>query len=950
MGVVYLGHDALLKRDVAIKVLPPDIAGDEERLERFIREAQSAANLSHANTVPVYQIGVDEGHVFIVMEVMEGGSLEDHVRQHGPMPWRDATRAIRDAAAGLAAAHEMGLVHRDIKPANLMRTAKGVTKVADFGLARSREQATQLTQAGSIIGTPAYMAPEQFRGGQADQCSDLYALCCTYYTLLTGRPPFEAPNVPAIMYQHLHVPLPDPRDKIPGLPDAVCRILIRGTQKDPAARYQNAGQLLFQLDTLRAAEDAGLSRGGDWQRMIEVVSAGEHGPGVSAGHSAHSTKAVPVAPSMPRAAWLALAGAAVVAIAAISLVLSQGRRAKPDLTLSSADAGAAAGPVAAGSNPTENAAVEEPPKLAPQTSSADPPLRAATSTPPPAEVALSTTTPAPVEIRTAAPGTVETGPRRSTFKDYSPEQATGPPDTPVSESRPTAWSSYNSDAGDEWLLLEYAQAVQPKFVRVHAPSNPGAVFKVTVIGPEGEEVQFWAGEDPTRGSPGGIAEFPAAGESPLTRRVRIHLDCKAVAGWNYVDSVELVADDDTSQWATAAQASSHYGVGSYAEQAELTVAMGRTAAVQAQATRVRLALDKRSRPERTADTPKTEDNLRRLWEAASGPSKYSMLLSQIERRDDVQKYGDFRDLGYRAAAPIADNSTKGYWVYAAPYWYVWRDLNTVEVSAASWSADQVVGPPDVTSYGDSGSAWASATEDEQAEWLLVEFPNIVVAKRLNIHESYNVGAVRSVGVFRLDGTEVTAWRGSDPAVRRSRLAARRPRKPKRTDDMTDEDYQYALDEWQAEIDALAAPDETAVAVASIALSGSILTNRVKIYIDSQRVPGFNEIDAVELLDASGGRQWASAAEASSGYGVTRRQESKSERRSGELTRTHLDAALATAESEIYQLETAVEKSLNGNPPQNNPSSPDPVTADLVELRLSRLERQVAALEAILEVP
>jgi len=248
MGVIWLAHDPHLTRDVAIKVLPEEIARDAERLKRFVREARSAARLNHPNTVTIYDIGAEERQAYIVMELVDGDSLEDHLRLHGPLEWGEATRAIRDAAAGLAAAHELGMVHRDIKPANLMRTRKGVTKVVDFGLARTREDATQLTQAGMFVGTPAYMAPEQGRGAKPDARGDLYSLTCAFYALLTGRAPFDAPTVAGLIYQHVHEPFPDPRTAVRGLPEPVCRILAIGAQKDPAHRYQTAIAMQADLE------------------------------------------------------------------------------------------------------------------------------------------------------------------------------------------------------------------------------------------------------------------------------------------------------------------------------------------------------------------------------------------------------------------------------------------------------------------------------------------------------------------------------------------------------------------------------------------------------------------------------------------------------------------------------------------------------------------------------
>lgn len=250
MGLVYQAYDSLLDRQVAIKVLPNSSRQDEEHHKRFWREARLAGRLNHSNVVTIYQIGVENGLLFIAMELVEGGSLEEHVRRHGSMSWQEATRTIREAATALAAAHDLGLVHRDIKPANLLRTSGGVTKVADFGLARAELNDTNLTQQGVRMGTPNYMAPEQWIGGEADGRSDLYSLICTYFFLLTARVPFEATSIPALGYQHRYEPFPDPRELVCELPDAVCRILARGSAKEPVHRYQTAAELAGDLERL----------------------------------------------------------------------------------------------------------------------------------------------------------------------------------------------------------------------------------------------------------------------------------------------------------------------------------------------------------------------------------------------------------------------------------------------------------------------------------------------------------------------------------------------------------------------------------------------------------------------------------------------------------------------------------------------------------------------------
>jgi predicted Zn finger-like uncharacterized protein len=250
MGEVWLAFDPDLEREVAIKTLRAEIAGDPEYGERFLREARSAAKLQHPHTATVFQVGREGPFVYLVMEYLAGGSLEQQLAADGPLGWREAAHAIRDAAAGLAAAHHIGLVHRDVKPGNLIRSLDGLVKMADFGLARARTQSAQITQQGALVGTPAYMAPELWQGGTADARSDLYSLICTFFHLLTGRVPFDGESTPAIGYQHCHQPLPDLRQLSPGLPDGIYKIVNKGLRKAPSDRYQTAEALLEDLNEL----------------------------------------------------------------------------------------------------------------------------------------------------------------------------------------------------------------------------------------------------------------------------------------------------------------------------------------------------------------------------------------------------------------------------------------------------------------------------------------------------------------------------------------------------------------------------------------------------------------------------------------------------------------------------------------------------------------------------
>jgi predicted ATPase len=243
MGQVYQAHDLDLDRWVAIKRLhtPAGEGLDPHAAARLLNEARAAARLSHPHVAQVYRIGEDEGRPYIAMEWLDGVDLSSWVRSQGPLHWQDAVALVADAASALEAAHNAGLVHRDVKPSNLMRLHDGTVKVVDFGLARSMLVPSELTASGAIVGTPAYMSPEQCVGEPATALSDLYALGCTLHFLLTGSAPFVAGDALRVLDQHVRHPFPDLRRRVPGLPTALAGLVEHATAKAPADRGPGAG-------------------------------------------------------------------------------------------------------------------------------------------------------------------------------------------------------------------------------------------------------------------------------------------------------------------------------------------------------------------------------------------------------------------------------------------------------------------------------------------------------------------------------------------------------------------------------------------------------------------------------------------------------------------------------------------------------------------------------------
>jgi eukaryotic-like serine/threonine-protein kinase len=245
MADVYLAEDEELGRRVAIKILNERHAADDQFVERFRREATNAAGLSHPNIVSIYDRGEAEGTYYIAMEYLEGSTLKDLVVRRGPLPIDEAIGFARDTLEALRFAHRKGLVHRDIKPHNVMCDSDGRVKVTDFGIARAG--ASQMTEAGSIIGTAQYLSPEQARGGVVDYRSDLYSLGVVLYELLTGTVPFTGDTPVEIAMKHLSTVPEPPSARRPEIPPALDQIVLRALAKDPDERYQSAEEMDAEL-------------------------------------------------------------------------------------------------------------------------------------------------------------------------------------------------------------------------------------------------------------------------------------------------------------------------------------------------------------------------------------------------------------------------------------------------------------------------------------------------------------------------------------------------------------------------------------------------------------------------------------------------------------------------------------------------------------------------------
>jgi predicted Ser/Thr protein kinase len=248
MGVVYLALDEALQRQVALKTLLPALAADPEFVARFKREAQSAAALNHPNITQIYAIGQEGLIPFFAMELIRGRSLETLLKEKGPLDPLEAAGYIGQAARGLQHAAEKKLIHRDVKPSNLMLADDGVVKITDFGLAKAARSATQLTATGEVLGSPGYISPEQAQGAPLDARSDIYSLGASFYHLVTGRLPYDAPTPVAMIIKHMNEPLRSPRVINPAIPYTIAAAIQRMMAKRPGERFQDYEALMRELE------------------------------------------------------------------------------------------------------------------------------------------------------------------------------------------------------------------------------------------------------------------------------------------------------------------------------------------------------------------------------------------------------------------------------------------------------------------------------------------------------------------------------------------------------------------------------------------------------------------------------------------------------------------------------------------------------------------------------
>ncbi len=295
MSTVYSAVDERLDRLVAVKVMSATLSADPAFTDRFAREARAAARLTHLNAVSVYDQGQDYAsdghHVFLVMELVEGRTLRDLIRERSRLTTAEAVSIMEPVLSALAAAHRAGLVHHDVKPENILLSDEGVVKVADFGLARAVETDAAATRTGLIMGTVAYCAPEQISRGRSDPRSDVYSAGVMLFELLTGKPPYEGDSAMNVAYQHVHNRVPAPSSKVRSVPSEIDEIVVEATDSDPEGRPADAGEMLAEIADARSVlalpvtpvPPRGRHRGGrdEQRRQAHRGNGPAAGPGVA---------------------------------------------------------------------------------------------------------------------------------------------------------------------------------------------------------------------------------------------------------------------------------------------------------------------------------------------------------------------------------------------------------------------------------------------------------------------------------------------------------------------------------------------------------------------------------------------------------------------------------------------------------------------------------------------
>jgi serine/threonine-protein kinase len=406
MAVVYRAFQTSLNRFVAVKVLPAQLAMDRQFVDRFVREARAAASLRHPNIVVVHDVGEQDGLYFIVMEYLEGRTLQELIQQEGPLLPERTARILEQTCAALDHAHQRGFVHRDVKPSNIFVGEGDRVTLTDFGIAKAAWEAHQLTQTGMLVGTPEYMSPEQAEGEEVDHRTDLYAMGVVLFQMLTGKVPFRRTTPHATLHAVIYEPPPSPRELNPALPPAMESVLLKAVAKQPEQRFQSGAEM---GSALRAAVSG---------RTV-----------MGAGPVTDARKKRSASPVI----WLmaAVAAVLVVLLGAIGLLLAgEGKDATPVVATTEAIAAASVAPTETETSGT----LATPTELTPSTTPED-----GSETPQPTEPSASPTSTAEAATDTAQPPT-ETPIDTPEPPTSTPKPPTNTPKPPTFTPVPPTWT------------------------------------------------------------------------------------------------------------------------------------------------------------------------------------------------------------------------------------------------------------------------------------------------------------------------------------------------------------------------------------------------------------------------------------------------------------------------------------------------------------------------------
>jgi len=496
MATVYVAHEVSLDRKVAIKVMSPAMVYGAGLVERFKREARTAAHLSHPNIIPIYAVREAEGLLYFVMKLVEGTPLDSIMRELGKLPLPMVEAILAQVGGAFGYAHRRGVIHRDIKPGNILIDEEGWAVVTDFGIAKVQDS-EDLTQSGVAVGTPTYMSPEQCSGGTITGASDQYSLGVVAYEMLAGRPPFSGPSMMSLLYGHFHEPAPPLELFRPDCPLPMRTAVMRMLEKDPAARWPSIEEAIAAMGARQFAHDdptrdqlITLARSGTSHKVVSQVQTPRSPIPIPRKTGATAVQ-VESGPPPDRRRWAI--GAAVVAALGLAALVVLPRLGGPRNAPPVEPAAAPAGPIAPGSPRLDSASPPAvPPSETPRQPAAEPPAKPSpgpaaepreTRTNPRAGAAATRVTPDTPARRGAV------APAESVKRDVAvsppPAPPPPPPPAPVPQSRPdsvarapaaaaaAAPSPVDDRAGVEAAITAYARALEAGDLALATRLNPG---------------------------------------------------------------------------------------------------------------------------------------------------------------------------------------------------------------------------------------------------------------------------------------------------------------------------------------------------------------------------------------------------------------------------------------------------------------------------------------------